>query len=105
LDDDKLREALKEWCAASPSMQMNYSGEFVFKMNKCEGVWIHLWTRGIAVEFVYNGKRSGIQLVEITEIEKLGFDKFFGKVFEMFENNREDLFQRLVKGTFKNFLQ
>ena len=79
--------------------------ELIRKNNECEGVWIHLWTRGIAVEFVYNGKRSGIQLVEITEIEKLGYDKFFRKVSEMFKNNREDLFQKLVKGTFKNFLQ
>ncbi len=104
LGDTDLQNALKKWCP-SFTMQMNYSGELVFEMNECEGVWIHLWTRGIAVEFVYNGKRSGIQLVEITEIEKLGHDKFFRKVSEMFKNNREDLFQKLVKGTFKNFLQ
>ena len=94
LGDTALRKALKQWCPSS-SMQMNYSGEFVFFFFVCKGLYVHLWARGIAVEFVREEQRSGIRLVELARIKDVGYCEFFKRVTDLFSSKPEELFQAL----------
>ncbi len=103
LDDAALREVLNKWCR-SATMQMNYSGEFVFEMNGCKGLYVHLWARGIAIEFVREEQRSGVRLVEITQLKKLGCDNFFENISKLFSSNQDALFQALQNNSLNTLL-
>ena len=104
LGDTDLQNALKKWCP-SFTMQMNYSGELVFEMNECKGLYIHLWARGIAIEFVREEQRSGIRLVEITKIRDLGYCNFFENISSLFNSNQDALFQSLQKNSLDYLLR
>ena len=95
LDDSALRKTLSKWCPFDPIMQMNYSGELVFEIKSCKGLYVHLWAQGIAVEFVREGQRSGIRLVELTRIKDVGYCEFFKSVTDLFSSKPEELFQAL----------
>lgn len=104
LGDTDLQNAMKKWCPSS-TMQMNYSGELVFEMNECKGLYIHLWARGIAIEFVREEQRSGIRLVEITKIRDLGYCNFFENISSLFNSNQDALFQSLQKNSLDDLLR